>query len=992
MNLKELSYHYNKFKFGEDNFHELMKRRIHEILLISTFYDAFIFEQDGRLSEQIHGEYMQLNLSTAPRITSVPTGKQALELLKNKKFDLVITMMRIGEISPFKLSKHVKTIYPDVPVLLLLNISNDVALIDKESEKMKYIDNVFIWNGDSKIFLSMVKYVEDKWNVAKDTEIGLVRVVILVEDSVHYYSMFHPLLYAEILKQTQRLISEELNDMNKRLRMRGRPKVLLCHTFEEAIELYERFKEYVIAIISDIRYGYQGEIHPQAGIKLIKHMQMHNVDCPILLQSSEAENEKDAKKLGVHFLHKNSKTLLHDLQKFIVANLGFGDFYFRTKDGKVIDKARSIGEFAKKLQVIPDDSLLYHANRDHFSAWLAAHNEFLFAKKLRQLNIKDFGNVNDIKTYIIEIFNEVKNLRNRGKIIHFDTNSLDVEEGIIRLGEGSLGGKGRGLAFLNSLFVSMDYDKKYKDIKIKIPHTFIIGTSEYDQFILNNGIGSWLTEKDDQSIKEFFVKGELSIGLTNVLRKFIENVNYPIAVRSSGLLEDSQSQPFAGIYETYMLPNNAADIEIRFLHLLNAVKLVFSSVYLETARNYIESINYKLEEEKMAIIIQECVGSRFGDYYYPQISGVGQSYNFYPTSYLKNSDGVVSLAVGLGKAIVEGDRAFRFCPNYPKLELIPQDELLGESQKEIYVIDEACSDFELVSSENGPIKKIRIREAEKFGSLDHLVSVWDYENNRFVEGLKAKGPRVINFANILKYNYFPLAEISNEILKIGEKAMGVPVEIEFAVDLTSDAKTKKVPTFYVLQIRPLTINTEDIYIDSENIKMEELFLYTKSGMGNGVISNINDIIFIDPDKFDRTQTIKMQQEIAELNRKMKNLNRQYILIGPGRWGSRDRFLGIPVQWHEINKAKIIVEAGLEDFIVDASQGTHFFHNLVSMNAGYFTVPYDEADDFIDWEWLKKQPLEEKKEYCMHIQTDEPVVIKMDGRKGISFIYKNDQSR
>jgi len=988
MNLKELNYYYNKFKFGEDNFHELMKKKVNEILLISTFYDAYVFEQDGRLSEQIHGEYMQLNLSTAPRITSVPTGVQAIELLKTRKFDLVITMMRIGEISPFKLSKKIKEKFPDLPILLLLNVSNDVGLIDKESDEMKYIDNVFSWNGDSKIFLTMIKYVEDKWNVKNDTEIGLVRVIILVEDSIHYYSMFHPLLYSEILKQTQRLISEELNDINKRLRMRGRPKVLLCHTFEEAINTYELYKDYVIAIISDIRYNYHGKIHPKAGIKLIQHMQMHNVECPILLQSSELENEKDALDLGVSFLNKNSKTLLHDLQQFIIKNLGFGDFIFRDKNGKELDRANSLKSFSEKIKTIPDESLIYHSLNNHFSAWLVAHSEFLFSKRLRTAKIEDFGNIKELRKNIINIFKEVKNARTRGKILQFDKNSLNIEEGIIRLADGSFGGKGRGLAFLNSLFVSMDIGRKYKDIIIKIPKTFIIGTSEFDKFLEKNKISSWLVEKSDSEIKEFFIKGELSSDLNNILIEFIEKVDYPIAVRSSGLLEDSQSQPFAGIYDTFMLPNNIKDNNVRLTQLENAIKLVFASVFLKTARNYLESINYKLEEEKMAVIVQECVGEQFDGYYYPHFSGVGQSYNFYPTSYLKNSDGIVSLAAGLGKAIVEGDRTFRFSPKYPKMELLSQDELLGESQRELYAIDVSKQDFCLTDNEDGAISKLKIRNVVKHRTLDHLISTWDIENDRLVDGADVKGPKIVTFADIVKNNYFPLAKICEDILEIGENAMGVPIEIEFAVNLNKDIANGIKPTFYVLQIRPLTINTDEIYIESDNLDMKQLVLYTSSGMGNGVISNINDIIFLDPDKFDRLKTIKMQKEIAYLNQKMKDLNRQYILIGPGRWGSRDRFLGIPVQWHEINKAKIIVETGMKDFIVDASQGTHFFHNIISMNTGYFTVPYDSKTDFIDWEWLKKQPLEEKTEHFIHIQTDEPTVIKMDGRKGISFIHKN----
>lgn len=987
MELKELNYYYNKFKFGEDNFHELMKRKVNEILLISTFYDAYIFEQDGRLSEQIHGEYMQLNLSTAPRITSVPTGAQALELLKRRKFDLVITMMRIGEISPFKLSKQIKFKHPDIPILLLLNVSNDVALIDKESDDMQYIDNVFSWNGDSKIFLTMIKYVEDKWNVENDTKIGDVRVVILVEDSIHFYSMFHPLLYSEILKQTQRLISEELNDINKRYRMRGRPKVLLCHTFEEAIETYERYKDNVIAIISDIRYSYHGKIHPKAGIKLIKHMQMHKVECPILLQSSELENKQDALDLGVNFLNKNSKTLLHDLQKFVLNNLGFGDFVFRDNKGDEIDRANSLDDFGEKLKTISGESLIYHSAHNHFSAWLTAHSEFLFSKRLKAISIEDFDDIEELRKILINIFKEVKHLRTRGKILKFDKNSLNVEEGIIRLADGSFGGKGRGLAFLNSLFVSMELEKKFEDVSIKIPKTFIIGTSEYDNFLERNNIGSWLVDKSDNEINEVFIEGEISWEFEKILQDFTDKVDYPIAIRSSGLLEDSQSQPFAGIYNTFMLPNNIKNKDVRITQIKNAIKLVFASVYLKTARNYIESINYKLEEEKMAVIIQECVGVQVDGYYYPHFSGVGQSYNFYPTSYLKNSDGIVTLAAGLGKSIVEGERAFRFSPKYPKMELLSQEELLGESQKDLYALDVTDEEFCVTNYENDAVKKLKIRSIIKHNTLNHIISTWDFENNRLVDGTGAKGPKIVTFADIVKNSYFPLAKICENILQIGENAMGVPIEIEFAVNLKKDIKKGIKPTFYVLQIRPLTINTDEIYIDSENIDKTQLLLYTTSGMGNGVISNINDIIFINPDKFNKLETLEMKQEIDYFNKKMKDLKRQYILIGPGRWGSRDRFLGIPVKWHEINKAKIVVETGLKDFIIESSQGTHFFHNLVSMNTGYFTVPYDSADDFIDWNWLKTQPIEETTKHFYHIQTDDPVVIKMDGRKGISFIYK-----
>lgn len=989
MDLKELNYYYNKFKFGEDIFHKLMKKKVNEILLVSTFYDAFIFEQDGRLSEQIHGEYRQLNLSTAPRIHSVPTGKQALEILKEKRFDLVITMMRIGELSPFELSRKVKEIYPDLPILLLLNVSNDIGLIDKESEEMKCIENVFIWNGDSKIFLTMIKYIEDIWNVENDTEQGSVRVILLVEDSIHYYSMFHPLLYEEILKQTQKLINEELDDINKRRRMRGRPKVLLCHNYEEAVEKYEKYQEFIIAVISDIRYKKAGKEDPVAGLKLIEFLRSKDADCPILLQSSELKNKARADELQVHFLHKTSKRLLHDLRDFILKNLGFGAFVFRYEDGREISRVNTVEEFEDILGQIPDESLLYHSRQNNFSAWLTAHGEFLFAKRIRGLKVTDFETTGEIREHLIKVFREVEYSRNRGKIIQFFPGSLHIKDGIIRLAEGSLGGKGRGLAFLNSLFVSMDFENRYTGIHVKIPRTYIIGTSEFDNFVEANRIDHRLLEKSDAEITRKFVSGSLSRSLREILEIFVNKIRFPLAVRSSGLLEDSQSQPFAGIYKTIMLPNSNPDPKIRLRNLMDSIKMVFSSVYTKSARNYIESINYKLEEEKMAVILQEIVGQEFADYYYPHISGVAQSFNFYPTADLTNKDGIASLALGLGKTVVEGGNHVRFSPNFPRKQLISSQEILGNTQKEMYVLNLNDAGFRFSQNYEGSIKKLKIRELQDQRSLSKVASTWDYQNNRLRVGIDAQGPKLITFANILQHESFPLASILKNCLEIGEKAMGVPVEIEFAVNLTENAEKGILPTFYLLQIRPLNINREQVNIETESLDKSQLFLYTTKGMGNGIINHLMDVIYTDPEKFSNTRTLEMQEEIAYLNQKMQQADREYVLLGPGRWGSRDRFLGIPVKWHEINKAKIIVEAGLENFEVDSSQGTHFFHNLVSMNVGYFTVPASSAEDFIDWEWLKAQPVKERTEHFIHLEMEKPVVVKMNGRKGISYIYKQE---
>ncbi|MCF7858712.1 MAG: hypothetical protein K9N07_05230 [Candidatus Cloacimonetes bacterium] len=988
MDLKELNYYYNKFKFGEDYFHELMKRKVHNILLVSTFYDAYIFEQDGRLSEQIYGEYMQLNLSTAPRITSVPTGAQALDLLETGQFDLIITMMRIGDITPFKLSKRVKAKFPDLPILLLINISNDVGMIDKESEEMKYLDNVFSWNGDSKIFLAMIKYVEDKWNVKNDTEIGNVRVIILVEDSIHFYSMFHPILYSEILKQTQRLISEELNDINKRSRMRGRPKVLLCHTYEEAISLYEQYEDHVIAVISDIRFYYQGKIHPKAGLKLIRHIKKHNADCPILLQSSEIENEEDAVKLGVGFLYKKSKTLLHDLHNFIINNLGFGDFVFRDKNGNEVDRANLLKTFGKKLKSVPEESLVYHHRRNHFSAWLVAHGEFNFAKRVKNIKIEDFKNVSQFRKTLIRIFEEVKKVGTQGKIIHFEKNSLDIDAGIIRLAEGSFGGKGRGIAFLNSLFVAMDLESKYDNVNVKIPRTFIVGTSEYDKFIESNRLNSsQLSNKTDQQIKEKFITCELSKELNKILSDFTKRIKYPIAIRSSGLLEDSQSQPFAGIYETYMLPNNNKNSKIRLVQIQNAIKLVFASVFLEKARKYLESINYTLEEEKMAVIIQECVGEEVDGYYYPSISGVGQSYNFYPPADMKHSDGIAALAVGLGRVVVDGESVMRFCPKYPRIDLMKPADMVANTQKYFYAVDFSYKEQDIITNEDSFIKKIDISNDYLEKHFKQLTSVWDYQNNRFLEGNIASGPRVLTFRNLLYYNKIPLAEILRDLLEIGEVSFGVPVEIEFAVEFKK-GRNKHHAEFNLLQVRPLSVNRENIKVKLDTLNRNELLMLTSKGMGNGVFKNIKDIVYIDPDKFDNTQTMQIVDEISQINNHLQRVQREFILIGPGRWGTRDRFLGIPVRWEQINKARIIVEASLKNFSVEASQGSHFFHNLVAMNACYFTVSHTSDIDFIDWDWLKLQPSKQKGKYVFHVILEHPIVVKTDGKTGYATVSKS----
>ncbi|MCB5259285.1 MAG: hypothetical protein M0Q19_08640 [Candidatus Cloacimonetes bacterium] len=988
MKMEELNYYYNKFKFGEDIFHQLMQRRVRDILLVSTFYDAFIFEQDGRLSEQIFGEYRQLNLSTAPRITSVPTGEEALEKLKHHSYDLVITMMRIGEIGPFELAKRVKAAQPDLTVLLLLNVASDYLIWENHVEERTYIDDVFLWNGDTKLFLAMVKNVEDAMNVEFDTSHGLVRVILLVEDSVHYYSMFLPSLYSVIMKQTQKLIEEEVSDINKHLRMRIRPKVLMAHDFEEAIRLYEKYKEYMLCIISDVRFRINGEVHAQAGFKLINQILKKNRDLPMILQSSEDENEQMAKDLGVHFLNKNSKHLFKNLREYMVFSLGFGNFIFRSPSGEVIDEATNIAEFEEKILKLQEDSLEFHSRFNHFSNWLIAHGEVQIAKKIRPMKIEDFDSRDELRRFLYHIFRTVRIEKNRGKIINFDAVSLAEMNQIIRLTEGSLGGKGRGLAFLNALLCTMDYEKKFENTAISLPSTAIIGTNEFDQFLERNSIMDLVQNMSDEEIDELFIQAKLSDTLIKRLKIYLEHVKYPIAVRSSSLLEDSQAQPLAGVYRTYMLPNNHELASERLRQLMNAIKLVYASVFLSDARNFLDSLNFKAEEEKMAVIIQETVGSLKGEhYYYPHISGVAQSYNFYPTSHMQHTDGIANIALGLGKSVVEGKLNYRFCPKYPQLDMLPQEEMVRNSQKEFFALDLANNDFDLTKGEEITLAKLSLKDAEKHETIKYLASVWDYENYRLTDNLQERGLKVLTFSSILKYGYFPLAKIVEELLEIGEIALGIPVEIEFAVNLDQKNSIAGKPTFYILQIRPLSVSTDAYHIEADKLDKQELLMYTEHGMGNGSIEDLYDIIYLDPDCFDKTKTHKMQEEIEKFNAAMAKQGKRYILIGPGRWGSRDKFLGIPVRWPQINRAKVILETGLRDFIVESSQGTHFFHNLVAMNVGYFTIPFVSKTDFIDINWLKAQPCNERGDYFVHLQFDHPLIVRMDGKTGLAVIHK-----
>lgn len=975
----------NKHNSDRDIYHDLMPYKVREVLLVANLYDAYIIEKEGRFFEQLSGEYYQLNLSSAPRITGVSSPEEALEKLQFQHYDLVILMLGIDKETPIKLSQIIRQIYPSIPILLLLNNSSDAGVF--ESSKLTCIDRSFVWNGDSKVFVAMIKYVEDMMNIENDTKIGLVRVILLVEDSARYYSRFLPILYSIVIEQTQHLI-EEVNTDNlyKILRMRARPKILLVSSYEDAIMIFNRYKDYLLCIITDVRFEKNGVVDDKAGLKLTEYIKSEIPDLPVLMQSSESQNASKAFKLKATFINKNSENLLQDLKSFISYYLGFGNFIYRDGEGRgEMGVARSMKEFEALLKTIPEESLLFHGRRNHFSNWFMARGEIQLAKKIKPVKVSDFKNTHGLRQYMIDVIHQCMFEKNKGKVVNFDDSAILDETTIVSLANGSLGGKGRGLAFISTLIYNFDFSQLMEDIKVRTPITSIIGTEEFENFIDSNDLRNIVyLEHDYDQIKLLFCKAKLSDSLIKRLKRYLKVVTKPLAIRSSSLFEDSLTQPFAGIFDTFLLPNNHQNIDVRLDQMMTAIKLVFASIFSPTARSYFEAINYKIEEEKMAVIIQEVVGAQYEETFYPHISGVAQSYNYYPFSHMKPEDGFAVLAVGLGKYVVEGEKTYRFCPVYPNLELCSAKDIYKNSQLHFYAVDMRQKKLDLLDGEDAGLIKLEIDVSEKHGTLKHCGSVYDLTNERLVAGLETPGPRVVNFANIIKHKYIPLSETIQLILNLVEEAMGSPVEIEFAVDLNKDKEGKT--SFYLLQIKPLIKNVSDKEIEIGDVDYSKLLLYSEMGMGNGKIENITDVIFIDVKKFDKLKTEKMRDEIDMLNAKMLREQKNYILIGPGRWGTRDRFIGIPVAWSQISNAKIIVEVSLEEFPLDASLGSHFFHNVISMNVGYFSVKHNSLIDYVNWDVLSRQEIIAETKYFKHVRFKHPLQVIMDGKKRASLIY------
>ncbi len=975
----------NKSNYDRDIYHDLMPFKVKEILLVATLYDAYSIEKEGRFSEHVLGEYHQLNLSSVPRITGVSTEMEAMEQLRLKHFDLVILMMGADKQMPISLSCQIKNDYPYIPVFLLLNNNSDMEYVLQRRASTKHIDKVFVWNGESQVFFAMIKHVEDKINTENDTRIGMVRVILLVEDSPKYYSRYLPLLYNIVLEQTKRIIDDVSTDeLYKVLKLRARPKILLASNYEEAVEIIQNYRDYLLCLITDVRFSREGKDDENAGFELVNYARENVKYLPTIIQSSDELNAEKAFELKCTFINKNSETLSDDFKSFITHFLGFGNFIYRNEKGGVIGVARSLKEFEKQLKEIPDESLLHHAKKDHFSMWLMARGEIQAAKILNPHKVSDFSSPDKIRKYMLDIISKFRNEQDRGKIVPFDRNAISDETNIVSLMDGSLGGKGRGIAFINTLIYNYEFSQHIPNIHVKAPKTLVIGTEEFEYFMGNNGLRELvLAEKEYEPIKLAFLLAPLTDTLIKRLKMVLDDIRKPIAIRSSGLFEDSLIQPFAGIFETYILPNNHPDPKVRLQQALDAIRLVYASVYSETARAYVEAIHYKIEEEKMAVVIQEVVGNQHGDYFYPHISGVAQSYNYYPVSHMKPEEGYVVAAVGLGKYVVEGEKAYRFSPKYPEIEINSPKDQYRNSQVEFFAVDLKNRKPDLLEGDIAGLARLDIDTAEQHGTLKHCASVYNPDNNQIIPGLTHTGPRIVNFANILKYEYIPLAKTIEVVLDVVKEALGSPVEIEFAIDLNKDRNG--IASFYLLQIKPLLGNASDYNISVDTLNHDNIIMFSEKGMGNGLVEDIRDVIYVDPDTFNKSETVAIANEINMLNRKMVAEGRKYILIGPGRWGTRDRWIGVPVSWPQISNAGVIVETSLDDFPLDASSGSHFFHNVTSMNVGYFTVQPEISKSYIRYNRLSEQELVEKTRFVRHVRFADSLQVRMDGKKRIAVI-------
>lgn len=978
-----------KITFNEADFNLLMQKHIQKVLLICSSYDAYMLEEDGRIDEQVFNEYSSLNLSRPPSFLHTDSAMEAMAILDREPIDLVIEMLSIPDIDTFELANRIKASHPHIPIAVLTHFSREVSLRLK-NEDLSGIDNVFCWLSNADLLLAIIKLFEDRMNAEFDVQTVGVQTILLVEDSIRFTSSYLPNLYKIVLKQSQEFLKEALNDHQRRLRMRGRPKILLARTYQQALMLYQKYKHNMLGIISDIsmKEHYFDEEKIQGGVLLCKYVKAEDPFMPFVFQSSDIENEKFAQELGVGFIHKYSKTLSLDLKNYIVNNFGFGDFIFRNPENmKEIARSSDLIQLQHQIECIPDESLIFHASRNEISKWLNARSLFPIAKMFKQLQIEDFESLQSARNFLIKAIENYRMSRAKGVIASFNRNSFDGFLQFSRISEGSIGGKARGLVFLGSILKNHKIFSSFPGVNVQVPRTVVLTTEVFEEFMDSNNLyPTALSDLPDEEILSKFLQCHLPTSLTADLEVFLRHVENPLAVRSSSKLEDSMYQPFAGIYSTYMIPTFRENPTLTLLYLSEAIKSVYSSVFYKSSKAYMAATSNVIDEEKMGIILQEVCGNRYGNRFYPTLSGVARSINFYPVKPEKSSDGTVSLAFGLGKYVVDGGAALRFSPKFPKniLQLSSPAEALKNTQKLFYSLD-LSNEFKATTDDCANLVKQKINEAEADNTLQYIASTYDFENNMIRDGAHQTGKKIVTFSNILQYNTFPLAEIIDNMFDISKKEMGSPVEIEFAANLDVAAGQPKI--FNFLQIRPFVVNDQRINFSLEHITPEQTIVISHSALGNGSIDNLFDLVYIKPEAFKAAESKRIAEELEALNQSFITQKRNYILIGPGRWGSSDPWLGIPIKWPQISEARLIVEAGLHNYRIDPSQGTHFFQNLTTFHVGYFTVNMYANEGFYDTAFLNSQPAIHDSFYIRHLQFSEPIRCFIDGKTNTGIILK-----
>jgi hypothetical protein len=974
------------YEFEEVAFGELMQNRINKILIVCSNYDYYMLEEDGRIDERIFNEYTDLNLRYPPSFVHANSAKRAIKLMAEVKIDLVITWLDIGNYNAFETSKEIKEAFPEVPIAALSFYSSELRNKLEKSNK-GIIDFVFHWNGNVDIFLAIIKLTEDRMNAKRDiNQIG-VKAILMVEDSLKFYSRYLPIIYKILLKQTHAFMSEGLNEHRSMMLMRGRPKMLLATTYEEGLELFEKYKSNLLGVISDVNYFKDGKRDPEAGFEFLKYVRSSQRYFPFLIQSSDSNNEQKALQLKGKFLYKHSETLGTDLKNYITKYFSFGDFEFwDPQQMKVLEVVKNLSEFQKALKTVTQESIAYHAKRSEYSKWLKSRALFPLANLFSNVEYDDFEDVEQIREFLIEAIRVYSIYRSRGVIVKFDKDKYDEYLGFARIGEGSLGGKGRGLAFIDSFLKRHKLFRKYEDVYISIPRTVVISTEVFDEFIEQHDLIRFAANSNnDEEILNKFISKPLPQWVLDDVQVFLNIVKRPIAVRSSSVLEDSHFQPFAGVFATYMIPNTNNGDMLEMIS--NAIKSVMASAFFQASKAYLKATAHTIEEDKMAVILQELTGKQYDDIYYPNISGVARSINFYPIGNEKPNEGIANIALGLGEIIVGGGHSLRFSPYHPKkvLQLSSPDSTQRDTQQYFYGLDLDPKSYKVSTSESINKKKVTMRQAKDHPSLKFVASTYDLQNNVIRPGVLHDGIRVLTFDNILKYDTFPLPEILKDLLHIGQREMRNPIEIEFAINL--DVPKGRPRIFSFLQIRPII---ESVVTNNElpkNFNIEDTIIYSESALGNGTYDYIKNFVYVKPETFNPANTRQIASAVEKINKKFSEQDEQYVLVGPGRWGSSDPWLGIPVIWPQISSAKIIVEAGLNDFRIDPSQGTHFFQNLTSFKVGYFTINPFMNDGFFDLDYLNKQEACYEDEYLRHICFNNPLTIIIEGKSNKAAIYK-----